>query len=202
VLAVNNSCDESLAACRRLAHAHPEAVSVVHSRRGWGQAVRAGLAVARGPLIGFANSARTHSADLARAVACATNNPDALVKGRRCERSYSLVRRLGSRLYNAECRALFGIACDDVNGNPKLWRRELLAPELLRETGGFLDAEVIIRAHERGMRLVELPITRMDRHGGSSMTTARLAASLYGRPIAVRLRGVPPTAPDMECGRS
>jgi len=187
VLAVNNSRDDSLASCRRLAEAHPERVSVVATPAGWGNAVIGGLRTTSASVIGFANSARTHDVDLLRGVRCALEHRDALVKGRRTTRAYSPLRRFGSRMYNAECRAFFGIESADINGNPKIWHRTLLPPELLSEPGSFLDAEVLIHARQRGLPVLEFPIVRMDRHGGESMTTLRLASTLYARPVAVKL---------------
>jgi glycosyltransferase involved in cell wall biosynthesis len=199
VLAVNNSRDDSIGACRRLAAAHPGSVRVVSSPPGWGHAVRCGLRAAHGSVVGFANSARTHNDDLSRAVNCALSNPHALIKGKRVARAYSPVRRFGSRVYNAECRTFFGLEPGDINGNPKLWSRDLLPPELLSEGGSFLDAEVLIRARDRGIPVIEIPVLRMDRHGGRSMTTLRLAGGLFSRPIAVRL-GWDRTAPAAPSG--
>ncbi len=186
VLAVNNSVDQSLAACRRSAAAHPGLVTVVTTDAGWGHAVMGGLKAARGSIIGFANSARTHPNDLARAVDLAVANPHALIKGERRSRGYSLMRRLGSRLYNLECQLLFGLDEPDVNGNPKLWGRDALPLHLLTEPGGFLDAEILIHARRLGIPVIGFPIDRTERHGGRSMTTLGLARRLYSRPIAVR----------------
>lgn len=191
ILAVNNSTDDSLGASRRLAAAHPRRIAVVTTAPGWGSAVRGGLEIAGGQVVGFANSARTHAEDLVRAIRHAVAEPGLLVKGRRVNRAYPLARRVGSKLFNLECRLLFGLRVADVNGNPKVWHRDRLSPAVLREPGSFLDAEVLICARQRGLPVVEFPITRMDRHGGRSMTDLRLASTLYTRPLSARLGRAP-----------
>lgn len=195
VLVVNNSQDDSLAACERLRLAHPAEVGIVTSPPGWGNAVLTGLAATRGEVVGFCNSARTHTSDIVRAVEHALANPQALVKGRRVNRAYSLPRRAGSKIFNMECLALYGLRSPDINGNPKLWRRELLPPELLAEPGSFLDAEILIHARKRNIPLVEFDITDMRRHGGTSMTTLGLALTLYARPISRKLGRKPCCSP-------
>lgn len=196
VLAVNNSADDSLNASTRLAARFPERVSVVTTDPGWGNAVRGGMAHARGEMVGFANSARTDPDDIARAIRYAGVDRAALVKSRRENRAYGLTRRVGSKLFNLECRMLFQLRIADVNGNPKVWHRDRLDPSTLHEPGSFLDAEVLIRAVQLGMPIVEFPITRMQRHGGVSMTNISLAMTLYTRPLGVRLGLRPrPAAP-------
>jgi hypothetical protein len=187
ILAVNNSTDDSLGACRSLAERHPSEVTVVTTPPGWGNAVRGGLAIARGDVIGFTNSARTQTQDVVRAIDHALIDTNSLVKGWRAFRTYPLSRLVGSRLFNIECRLLFGLHSLDVNGNPKLWSRRVLPPDLLTEPGSFLDAEILILARRRRVPVLEFPVTCTDRHGGTSMTGLRLAMALYTRPVTARL---------------
>ncbi len=118
ILVVNGSSDHSLEVCRALA-AGLEEVSVIDlPERGWGRSVRAGLDVAKGDLLCFTNSARTTREILVLMLAYSLAYPDVVLKANRRIRE-SRRRRLGSLLYNIECRTLFDLSVWDINGTPE-----------------------------------------------------------------------------------
>ncbi len=107
------------------------------SRAGWGRAVAAGLAAARGDLLCYTNSARTAAAGSARCY-CSTrlHIPDVVIKANRKSRE-NWRRRAGSMLFNLECRVLFDLSSSDINGTPKVFPRrfdKLLDPDARRAT--------------------------------------------------------------------
>lgn len=68
------------------------------------------------------------------------------------------MRKLGSLLYNAECRALFDLAIWDVNGTPKVFLRafgELLA---LGRIDDLIDLEFTVACSREGYPVVEIPV--------------------------------------------
>jgi glycosyltransferase involved in cell wall biosynthesis len=185
VLVPNASRDASRARCEAAAATAGDVLVVPLDERGWGRAVRAGLAAARGDVLCYTNSARTTPEMLSLALMFALAYPDAVVKTNRKTRD-SRLRRLGSLLYNLECRALFGLGVWDVNGTPKVFPRaygDLL--ELTRDDD-LLDIEFLAVCKERGYRVVEIPMLENTRHGGRSTTNLRSAAALYAG--AIRLR--------------
>lgn len=120
ILVANACTDDSSALCRQLAHCHERVHVIEQSGGGWGRAVRAGLASADGELLGYTNCARTSPEMLALTLSYARAYPGVVIKANRRVRD-SLFRRMGSLLYNLECRALFDLATWDVNGTPKLF---------------------------------------------------------------------------------
>jgi glycosyltransferase involved in cell wall biosynthesis len=178
VLAVNASRDESLAVCESLSAAYPQ-VRVLHdSQPGWGRAVRAGLRAARGELIGYTNSARTSARELRQLLLEAIAHPGVVVKATRPVRE-SWQRRIGSLLYNVECRALFGFSTRDVNATPKVFSRAHSALLMLRSDDDLLDAEFLRACVREGYPVREVPIFATRRQGGSSTTNYTSAVRMY-----------------------
>ncbi len=88
--------------------------------------------------------------------------------------NWPLRRRILSRAANLYARTLLGLGQRDVTGAFRAWRREALVAvtaDGTRTAGyGFL-VEMAAAAHDRGLRIVEVPITFVDRvHGTSKMT--------------------------------
>jgi glycosyltransferase involved in cell wall biosynthesis len=193
ILVVNGPKDGSLGVARQLESAR-QCVRVLETETArWGHAVKLGLAAARGDLLCYTNSARTTGENLALVILYAMAYPGVVVKVNRRVRD-SLFRRVGSLLYNLECRALFDLACWDLNGTPKVFPRtcgQLLA---LERDDDLIDLEFNLVCRREGYRLLELPILDTQRHGGESTTNLRSAFALYwgayqlwrlGRQVAV-----------------
>jgi hypothetical protein len=145
---------------------------------GGGRAVRAGLAEARGELVCYTNSARTAPEMLTLCLVYAMAYPGVVVKANRRLRE-SWRRRLGSLLYNLECRALFDIAVWDVNGTPKVFPRRYEQLLALEREDDLIDAEFNWICKREGYPIVEVPILGTPRLGGKSTTNVRSALRMY-----------------------
>lgn len=179
LILVPNACsDSSPAICAELAGRLPETRCLPAPSGGWGCAVRAGLAAARGDFLCYTNSARTMPEDLVTLILSGLDSPHTVTKANRIVRE-DLRRRLGSRLYNAECRLLFGFAGRDVNGTPKLFPRHLEKLLALTRDDDLIDAEFMAICQQEGYGVREIPIASTTRHGGASTTRFRSALRLY-----------------------
>jgi glycosyltransferase involved in cell wall biosynthesis len=145
---------------------------------GWGRAVKRGIREATGDLICYTNSARTTDRDLLISVLYAQGFPESIVKANRRIRE-SAARRIGSLLYNIECRTLFDLSVWDINGTPKIFPRKYAPLLELTADGDLIDAEfnVVCREHEYPM--IEVPIFSSRRHGGKSTTNYSSALNMY-----------------------
>ena len=178
VLVVNGSTDPSLEVCRSLEE-KLDTVRVVESRRaGWGRAVLLGLEAARGDLLCYTNLARTSPEDLTLLLLYATVQPNVVVKANRKIRD-SALRRIGSLLYNLECRALFDLSFWDVNGTPKVFPRSHEKLLSLEREDDLIDVEFNVVCRREGYRVLEVPIFSNRRYGGRSTTGYLSAAKLY-----------------------
>jgi glycosyltransferase involved in cell wall biosynthesis len=81
-----------------------------------------------------------------------------IVKTYRVEREDGLYRRLISKVYNLVFNALFGFGERDVNAKPKILIREKYRQLNLRSDDWFTDTEMMIRAHEMGFKIGEIPV--------------------------------------------
>ena len=178
VLSVNGRGDDSVEVCRTLARTDPQIVVIADPRAGWGLAVKAGLREARGDLLCYTNCARTSAADLQQLLLKGLERPDAVIKAIRRVRD-NWKRRLGSALYNAECRVLLGVKTRDVNATPKVFSRSHAALLGLTSDGDMIDAEFLFTCRREGFPVIEVPIFGNRRQGGSSTTNYRSAVGMY-----------------------
>lgn len=186
LILVPNGCrDRSVEIAHRLADAHGDVRVAEASRPGWGHAVRWGIAVARGEIVGYTNLARTSAADLTLLAIYATAYPEVVVKANRKIRE-GMSRRLGALLYNLECRALFDLSCWDINGTPKFFPRRFDRLLALRRDDDLLDLEFAVTCRTAGYPLIEVPIFSTRRHGGRSTTRLTSAIRLYLGALAMR----------------
>ena len=178
ILVVNNCRDNSLEVCNALAEEHPS-VRVIHSEQGgWGLAVKLGIEASKGDLICYTNSARTAPEDLILLLLYAVANPNSVVKANRKIRE-SWRRRLGSLLYNLECRALFDLPYWDINGTPKVFPRSFEGLLNLSRDDDLIDAEFHAICRANDYRALEVPIFSTNRHGGESTTNYKSAIKMY-----------------------
>jgi len=184
----NNSCDATQAIVEDLATREPRLRVVPSALGGWGRAVRAGLAAARGSVLAYTNTARTNPDALPQFLTLFRKQPTSLVKARRMQRRAPF-RELGSFLYNWEVRMLFGLDGGDVNGTPKIFGAEFYRAARLTANGDLLDLELMSQARLHGLEIQEIPVAGFTRHGGKSTTTVKTAWNLYLWALRMRLGG-------------
>ena len=178
LLVVNGCRDNSLEVCRKLEAAH-SAVRVIHSEvGGWGLAVRLGLQAAHGDYLCYTNSARTAAQDLLLVVLYAVANPGTVVKAHRRSRE-SVTRKIGSFLYNLQCRALFNLATWDVNATPKAFSRSVYENLHLGSNSDLIDLEFFIKCKHNDIVILEVPTYSWMRYSGIATTNFRSAYKLY-----------------------
>ena len=88
-------------------------------------------------------------------------------------------RRLGSLLYNMECRTLFDLSNWDVNGTPKVFPRAFAKLLELTRDDDLIDLEFSVICRHESYPMLEVPIFSHRRHGGRSTTSLRSAVRLY-----------------------
>jgi glycosyltransferase involved in cell wall biosynthesis len=177
LILVTNACrDRSPEVCSEL-----QDESVKHfdiKEGGWGRSVRLGLAKAQGDLLCYTNSARTSAEILTLILLYAIAYPKVVVKANRKIRE-SLRRRLGSLLYNLECRALFDLPTWDINGTPKVFPRSFEKLMDLERDDDLIDAEFNAICRREDYPVIEVPVLSTKRHGGKSTTNLRSAVKMY-----------------------
>lgn len=178
LLVVNGPEDGSWEACEKLAATRAGVRALRSDPAGWGNAVRTGLRASIGDPVCYTNSARTTAADLVRIASYGLANPDTVVKATRKLRA-SVMRRLGSLVYNLECRALFNLHYWDINGTPKVFPRRFGKLFELQRTDDLIDLEFCVVCRREGYGMLDVPVPAQPRHGGRSTTRLASAWHMY-----------------------
>ena len=152
----------------RLAAENPR-VRVVHHQgnRGYGAALRSGLAASRYPLVVLSDGDNQFDMNELPILVGAIEGHD-IVSGYRIERRDPAIRRLNAWLYNTAARLLFGISIRDVNCGFKIYRKPLVQTLLpdLRSTGALINVEILARARRRGASIGEVGLHHYPRETG------------------------------------
>lgn len=179
LVVVTNACrDKSPQVIAKLASQFPVVKHFDIKLGGWGRAVRHGLEKAVGEFICYTNSARTSPEHLVLCLLYAVAYPHVAVKANRKIRD-NWRRRLGSLIYNLECRALFDLPTWDINGTPKVFPRSFDKLMHLTRDDDLIDAEFNAICQREGYPIIEVPILSTKRHGGKSTTNYGSALKMY-----------------------
>jgi dolichol-phosphate mannosyltransferase len=177
-------------------------VDVLHraEKKGLGPAYLAGFqhALACGAELVFEMDCdRSHDPGDVPRLRAAAQEADLVIGSRYVEggaiRNWGLVRRLVSAGGSLYARLLLGVPVRDLTGGFKCYRREVLERidlDAVRSRGYAFQIETTYRALRAGFRVVEVPITFVDREvGGSKMSRSIVLEAIWKVP-ALRLRAL------------
>jgi glycosyltransferase involved in cell wall biosynthesis len=167
IIVDDGSRDRTPALADELARTRP-GVRVVHHdvNRGYGAAVRSGIAACRCDFVFFTDGDRQFDPAEIRALIPQLARADVVV-GYRHARADPLSRRLNAAGWNLLMRTLLRIPVRDVNCAFKLFRREALAGIHAQADGAMLSAELMARIARRGHRIAEVPVAHLPRRAGT-----------------------------------
>jgi glycosyltransferase involved in cell wall biosynthesis len=125
---------------------------------GWD--MRSGLAAARGDyLLVIDGDAQNPPEDLSEMYRRMKANRADVMKGRRIARFDGPYRRIVSGGYNLLFMLLFRTrGLWDINGKPKGLTREAYEQLELKSDDWFIDAEIVLQAQRKGLRIIEMPV--------------------------------------------
>ena len=163
--------------------------------RGVLNAMRAGIAAARGPLVLISmadGSDEPHVVDemvaLARGGAAVVSASRYMRGGR--QMGGPLVKRLLSRIAGLTLHWFGGVATHDPTNNFKLYRRDFLDSVAIESEAGFeLALELTVKATLAGRPVAEVPTVWRDRTAGESRFRLRQWLPHYLRWYLAALRG-------------
>jgi dolichol-phosphate mannosyltransferase len=177
-------------------------VDVLHraEKQGLGPAYLAGFrhALAGGAELVFEMDCdRSHDPSDVPRLRAAAQEADLVLGSRYVEggaiRNWGLVRRLVSAGGSLYARLVLGVPVRDLTGGFKCYRRRVLERidlDAVRSRGYAFQIETTYRALRAGFRVVEVPITFVDREvGGSKMSRSIVLEAIWKVP-ALRLRAL------------
>jgi glycosyltransferase involved in cell wall biosynthesis len=188
VIVDDGSTDATVAVASELVLRHPRVRLVVHGEnRGYGAALRSGIAAARMPWVLLIDAdLQFVFGELEDFLALA---PAAdLVVGWRILPQGPVGRRAGGALWNSFVRAALDLPVRDVDCAFRLVRRELLDRLDLRASGALVGAELLVRSRAAGARVAEVPVHHRVRHAGLQAGAGRRLAARTLRELAALRR--------------
>lgn len=180
VLVVDDSSPDGTGALADQLAAEQPRVHVVHrpGKAGLGSAYRDGFAwaLARGyEVIGEMDGDASHAPEDLPRLLTVLADADLVIGSRYVPggqvRNWPWHRRALSRLANRYVRVMTGLPVADATAGFRVFRRDVLeriAPATLRSDGYAFQIETALRAWRSGCRVVEVPITFVERRSGAS----------------------------------
>ena len=172
IIVDDGSPDASGVIADELAHEHAQ-VRVVHhpQNRGYGAAVRSGLAESRHEWICFTDGDDEYDLRDLRKLWRLRHRYDLIITFRYVRR-YSGLRIVISRVYNVVLRRLFYTRYRDVSTGLRLIRKEVVDELPLEATSPFIGAEIAIKTMLKGYRVGEMGIQTFPREFGKGNSTS------------------------------
>lgn len=188
ILVDDGSTDRTGALADALARRHPQVRAVHHPQnRGYGGALRSGIAACRHPWIFYTDGDNQFDLDELRLL-LPFRHEHAVVTGYRIDRRDSLHRRGIGWIFNRLIRVLFGLALRDADCAFKLYDAAIFKGMELRAEGAMIDVEILVRARRRGARIREVGVHHYPRRTGEP-SGANLSVILRAFRETLRLWG-------------
>jgi glycosyltransferase involved in cell wall biosynthesis len=189
----NGSRDRTWEIIQAFAAEHPGITPVrVEKNIGFGNGILQGIASATAPWVGtVAADGQVDAEDLVRLyeAACATDGM-IVAKVRRRFRMDGFLRKIISIGYNGFVWTLWPrLGSLDVNGQPRLMRREVLHAMQLTSTNWLLDPEMLVKAHYLGVRVLELNVFARMRGNGLSHVRMSTCWEFFVHLLRMRFSG-------------
>ena len=195
----DGSRDDTRELAQARAAADPRVRVLVHDvNRGYGAAVRTGLAAARLEWIFLTDAdLQFDVGELVRFVPLAQASD--IIAGYRTRRADPPHRLLNAAAWNMLVRRVFDVPLRDVDCAFKLMRRDVVQALPLAAEGAMVSTELITRAHDAGARIAELGVAHRPRTAGrSSGASPRVVLRAFRELRAVRAdlrEGAPARSP-------
>jgi glycosyltransferase involved in cell wall biosynthesis len=171
VIVDDASTDQSPELVRRATTGNPRVRLIQHDfNQKLGASLKSGFAAARHELVLYMDADLPFDPDvLGRAIRAMNVTRADVISGYRFDRTTEgLKRTIYSIVYNWMIRLLFGISVRDVNFSFKLMKREVIDAVGLRAEGSLIDAELIVKARNRGFVIQQIGLDYFPRTLGTS----------------------------------
>ena len=181
LLLVNNgSKDGTSTVIGRLASANNRIrVVSLEKNAGYGGGILAGLRACSGRFIGYTwGDGQVSAASHVEVFQKLKRDGLDLCKARRIERHDGPVRKIVTVSYNLLFPLFFKSATRDVNGCPKIFKREVFERMNVVSKDWFIDAEIMIKSSQSGLKSGEVPVVFAARRHGSSNVGFRTVLEL------------------------
>ena len=167
IIIVNDgSRDATQRICDELAEANPGVTRIHHpNNRGYGAALKSGIAAAQHGLIFFSDSDGQFDIAELRSLVIWSKNFE-IVAGYRARRNDPPHRLFNAWGWRLLVRLALGIKVRDIDCSFKLFRREVFNHVQISSVGSMVNTQILAQAMRLGMRIHEVPVTHFPRRYG------------------------------------
>jgi len=165
------STDDSPQLVARASNENPRIVCIRHPKnRKLGGSLKTGFAAAKKDLVLYMDADLPFDPDvLGKAIRAMELTGADVIAGYRLDRTMEGFKRtLYSYVYNALIGILFGWPHRDINFSFKLFKRRVLQSFELKSEGSLIDAELIVKAKNRGFTIQQIGLDYFPRLRGTS----------------------------------
>ncbi|OGK21862.1 hypothetical protein A3C23_00755 [Candidatus Roizmanbacteria bacterium RIFCSPHIGHO2_02_FULL_37_13b] len=170
IAVVNDTVDNSFEILKKLTKKYPEIRTYELQGRGFGLGILYGLQKSNGKYLCYLNCARISAEQLFKSLEVFNKDKSLVIHNVRIDRE-NWSRSFGSMLYNSICKLIFQIPNHDINGNPKVFSRDVFKKLNLKFTDSMIDLEFLEKAKNSNIKIIEIPLDKYERHGGKSTTS-------------------------------
>ena len=165
ILVENGSKDKTLEVIKKLEKKNKR-IKVVITQKGYGSSVLKGLEAASGEYVSYMPSDGQIDNEILPVLykEIQTGKYD-LVKIKRSNRE-NLIRLIRSKVFNILARLIFPITVSDINGSPRIFKKDKLSILDLRYKDSFIDTEFAVKASLLNWKIQEIPMKNLERVGG------------------------------------
>ena len=187
----DKSRDRTAEIIRELCAGHPNRRAVYHEQNvGRGGTVTEGFLLARGRVVGFLDiDLEVHCRFLPAVLQAIDDGADGATAYRHYAvgwRPTAILRHILSQGYRWLFRTIFDVPFKDPETGFKFFLRERIVDvaRQTRDQGWFWDSEIMILAHQAGLKVVEVP-TRFERRADKA-STVRICRDVWAYLVAIR----------------
>jgi glycosyltransferase involved in cell wall biosynthesis len=165
VVVDDGSTDQTIERTRALADERVRLVMHAENR-GYGAALRSGFDAACGEHVFFTDADLQFDADEIGLLIAWIDRFD-IVAGYRSPRQDPWVRRANAAAWGLALYGAFGLDIEDVNCAFKLFHRRVLEGLQIDSEGAFVNAEILLKASQRGFTIKQVPVSHFARSAGA-----------------------------------
>lgn len=181
IVVEDGSSDDTLNVLRGLLLQYPETQAVLHEKnRGYNQSMGDGIAKAKGKYVMYIGADEEFDCSelptfVHPLMAEGHRHADVVLGVRWQRNAYKLHRFFLSVIYIFLLNFLFKLRVNDYNWS-QVWCRELLQRIELKSKSLFMLPEIIVKAHDLGYKIKEVPSNHQGRKTGKSSLNFRIMA--------------------------
>ena len=164
-------------------------IRVIHHPRnlGYGATLKDGFANARYDYIMYTDGDYQYDVNDFRPFLKLLPEADVL-SGYAVKKAVNFKRKAQSAIFNFLVNILFLVNFKDVNCSMKIYKREVLSAIFMKSNSAFLDAEMLVKAKNKGFKIAQFPVIHYERRSGiASGSKFSLIASTIKDMVKFRL---------------